>query len=483
MTVIETRSERGDLSIATRRAVLVAAVLGTALAYMSDDMLNLAIPWVARELEATVTDAQWILNAYYVSLVSCVLVAGSIGDIVGHRRVFTWGIVLFSVGAVACALAPAMGLLVVGRFVQGVGAAMLLTAGLALIARLNPPQNRTRAVGQFFGLVAAVPALGPFLSGALIGWFSWRWLFVIPLALPAVALMITHRGIPETPLATDRRIDISGALLLFFTLGAFSVALIVGAEDLIAPLPLIGLAFAALAGTWFVRLRRHAADPLLPRRLLGRRPFLGGNLIWMLACITSWGAVFFVAVMLQTTLGLTPMTAGLLLTPIYLVMMIGSPLVGKLANRIGPRLPIVSGLLVYACGLLLLSRVGPTSTVVPDVVFGILVMAVGMATFTAPLAEATMGALEESDQGVASAFNNIMGQLAGLLAVVLLPAAAGLAGVAFTDPTFSLGYSRALLVVSVLAGACTPLAVWTFRDRQAGEAGKVRRLSNPSTKI
>lgn len=467
MTTIEARSEGGDLPVATRRAVLVAAVLGTALAYMSDDMLNLAIPWVARDLEATVTDAQWILNAYYVSLVSCVLVVGSIGDIVGHRRVFIGGIVLFSAGAVGCALAPSIGLLVVGRFAQGAGAAMLLTAGLALVSLINPPKDRSLAVGQFFGLVAAVPALGPFLSGALIGWFSWRWLFVIPLALPALALGITRRRVPETPLATQRRPDVSGGLLLFFTLGAFSVALIVGGVDLMAPLPLAALAFAATGGTVFVRVQRNATDPLLPRRLLRHRRFLGGNLIWLVACITSWGAVFFVAVMLQTTLGTTPMTAGLLLTPIYLVMMIGSPLVGKLADRIGPRLPIVSGLFVYACGLFLLSRIGPTSAVVPDVVLGILFMAVGMATFTAPLAAATMGALEESDQGVASAFNNIMGQLAGLLAVVLLPTAAGLAGVAFSDPSFSLGYGRALVLVSVLASACIPLAAWTFRVKRA----------------
>jgi MFS family permease len=358
---------------------------------------------------------------------------------------------------------------------------MLLTAGLALVSRLNPPEDRGRAVGQFFGLVAAVPALGPFLSGALIGWFSWRWLFVIPLVLPAVALVITRQRVPETSRATERRPNVSGALLIFLTLGAFSVALIVGAADLVAPLPLIGAAVAVVAGSVFVLGQRHAVDPLLPRRLLGRRPFLGGNLIWLVACITSWGAVFFVAVMLQTTLGLAPMAAGLLLTPIYLVMMIGSPLVGKLADRIGPRLPILGGLSVYACGLFLLSRIGPTSSVVPDVVLGILVMAVGMATFTAPLAAATMGALDEADQGVASAFNNTMGQLAGLLAIVLLPAAAGLGGVAFSDPAFALGYGRALLAVTVLAAVCIPLAAWTFptRRRRTRTDRSTERLHGP----
>jgi MFS family permease len=173
------------------RAVLFAAVLGTALAYMSDDMLNLAIPSVARDLGATVTDVQWILNAYYVALVSCVLAAGAIGDIVGHRRVFVAGILTFATGALLCASAPAVWLLVAGRFVQGIGAAMLLAAGLALVTYLNPPEGRSSAIGRFLGLVAAVPAIGPFASGALIDLLSWRWLFVVPLALPLVALALT----------------------------------------------------------------------------------------------------------------------------------------------------------------------------------------------------------------------------------------------------------------------------------------------------
>ena len=460
------RSDRVRLSSRKRGTVLAAAVLGTALAYMSDDMLNLAIPSVARDLGATITDAQWILNAYYVALVSCVLVAGSVGDIVGHRRVFVGGIGVFSVGAVGCALAPAVELLVLGRFVQGIGAAMLLTAGLALVSRLNAPEERGRAVGQFFGLVAAVPALGPFLSGALIDLLSWRWLFVVPLVLPALALVVTFRSVSETPRDSERGVNVSGGVFVFIALSALSAALITAAVDPAGPMVRVGLAVAALGGAAFIRNQRHAADPLLPFRFLRKRSFLGGNLIWLFACMTSWGAVFFVAVALQTTLDQTPMAAGLLLTPIYLVMMVGSPLSGKLADRIGSTRPILGGLLLYAGGLFLLSRITPASAVVPDVVTAILVMAMGMAVFTAPLAAVTMGALDEADQGVASAFNNEMGQLAGLLAIVLLPAAAGLGGVPFGDPRFALGYGQAMRVITALAAICIPLAAWTFRARR-----------------
>jgi MFS family permease len=170
--------------------------------------------------------------------------------------------------------------------------------------------------------------------------------------------------------------------------------------------------------------------------------------------------------MLQTTLGQTPIVAGLLLTPIYIVMMIGSPLAGRLADRVGTRLPALVGLGVYSTGLLLLGRIDADSTILPDVVLAIVIMSMGLSLFSAPVASATIGALDESDQGVASAFNNLMGQLAGLLAIILLPAAAGLAGIEFGDPAFASGYRQALLVVAFLAAACIPVALWTFPSRR-----------------
>jgi EmrB/QacA subfamily drug resistance transporter len=429
---------------------------------MSDDMLNLAIPSVARDLGATVTDAQWILNAYYVSLVSCVLVAGAIGDIVGHRRVFVGGILTFCMGALLCASAPAVWMTVAGRFVQGIGAAMLLSSGLALVTYLSPPEDRSSAIGRFLGLAAAVPAIGPFVSGALVDLLSWRWLFVVPLALPVVALALTWIIVPETPRASDRRPDLRGAAVAFATLGAFSVALIEGAAEPTSALPVVAFAAALIAGTGFVLIERRVADPMLPLRFFKRRLFVGGNLVWLLASMTCSGAVFFVAVMLQATLGQPPLVAGLMLTPIYLVMMIGSPLAGRVADRIGPRWPIFIGLGIYATGLLLLSRIGPTSTALPDVVAAILIFAAGMALFTAPLAAVTLSALDEGEQGVASGMNNAMGQLAGLLAIAILPAIAGLGGVGFGDPAFAVGYGRALGAAALIAIICIPIAVWSF---------------------
>jgi MFS family permease len=359
-------------------------------------------------------------------------------------------------------MAPTVPLLVVGRAVQGVGAAMLLTAGLALVARLTPLDDRSRAIGQFLGLVAAVPALGPFLSGVLVDLLSWRWLFVVPLVLPLGALVVSRTLVPETPRAAERRPDLTGAAAAFVTLVALSVGLIVGPTDLTDPLPLLAFATAGAAGAAFLVIERHVADPMLPLRFFRRRAFLGGTLVWMLGALTSWGAVFFLAIALQATLGLRPFVAGLVLVPIYLVMMVGSPLAGRFAERVGPRPLILGGMAIYATGLWLLSWIGPTSGIVPDVMVGVGVMALGMATFTAPLAAVTMGSLDEADQGVASGMNNAMGQLAGLLAVVVLPAVAGLAGVTFGDPAFAAGYGSALRAAAGLAGIGIVLAALTL---------------------
>lgn len=458
--------EAPDVPVGWQRwGVLLAAVLGTALAYMSDDMLNLAIPSVARELNATAAGVQWIVNAYYVPLVAFVLVAGSVGDIVGHRRVFTAGLLLFCGGAAMCATADDVGPLIAGRALQGVASAMLLAAGLALVTLGNPAERRDRALGQFFGLVAAVPALGPFLSGALVDWLSWRWLFVVPLVLPLAALAITRR-LRETPRATGRRPDLKGSLAALVMLCGISVALILGPTQTSGIPALVAAAVGGAALVWFIRTERRASDPLLPPAFFRRRQFVGANVVWLLGCMTSWGAVFFLAVTLQTTMGLRPIAAGLLLTPIYLVMMVGSPLAGAIAGRVGRRRVIATGLAVYTAGLWLLSDIGSASTVPWGVLVPLAVVATGMAMFTAPLAAATLSGLDEADQGIASGVNNAMGQLAGLLAIIVLPALAGLAGAgSLGGAVLAEAYPQALRAAAVLAATGIPVALLTLPSR------------------
>jgi MFS family permease len=344
----------------------------------------------------------------------------------------------------------------------------------------NARSHGHQTLSQFLGLVAAVPALGPFISGTLVDLLSWRWLFIVPLVLPATALVVLRLGVPETPRARTR-LDVGGAVLLTVALGALSVALVVGATATAPLVPIAALAIALLAGIGFVTLERRVPDPLLPLRLLRHRRFVGGNLVWLIGCLTSWGAVFFTAVMLQTTLGEPPFVAGIMLTPIYLTMMIGSPASGRLAERYGPAPPILAGLAVYIGGLVLLSRLGPGSDLFPETLLAIEVFAVGMALFSAPLAAVTLSAVGEAEQGIASGLNNAVGQLAGLLAIIVLPAAAGLGGVALGDPSFAAGYAQGLLAAAAFAAVGLVVAAWTLIRWSSGGEDSTQPLPRSGT--
>ena len=201
---------------------------------------------------------------------------------------------------------------------------------------------------------------------------------------------------------------------------------------------------------------------MLPLRLLHRRVFVGGNLVTLLSYMVSSGTFFFVAVSLQTTMGYRPLVAGLALIPLYLVMTFGAPLSGKLADRIGPRLPTLAGLAAYSAGVWMLSGIGPGSRLAPDVLADLIVMACGAATFWPSLTTATLGALDDADQGIASGANNAVGQLAGLLAIAILPVAAGLSDASVGGPAFAAGHTQALRIATGVA-AVTVLAAATFR--------------------
>jgi EmrB/QacA subfamily drug resistance transporter len=481
LRTVSTAAARSEVRLRSPmgRAIVAAAVLGSALAYMSDDMLNVAIPSVAADLGGTVGDIQWVVNTYYVTLVALVLVAGAVGDIVGHRRVFVAGMALFTVGALACAVAPSVWVLIVGRGVQGIGAAMTLAAGLALVSQLIHPDERGRAIGVFMGLVAALPAVGPALSGALVDMLSWRAIFLAPLLFPVCAFLLTRVRIPETPRVSGRRPDLPGAAAALVALAALTIALIEGPSGWSRILPVAAVAVAVLATVLFVMVERRVEAPMLPLRLLHRRVFVGGNLVTLLAYMTSSGAFFFVAVSVQTTLGYRPLLAGVALMPLYIVMTLGAPLSGRLADRTGPRIPTLAGLAVYTAGVWMLSGIGPGSGLLADVLPGLVVTACGAATFGPPLATATLGALDDADQGVASGVNNAVGQLAGLLAIAVLPAVAGLTDAPVGGAVFASGYSQALRIAAGIAVAATVLAAATFRGCRPAVSNEPGALSVP----
>jgi len=450
-----------QLSSSTGRAIIAAAVLGSALAYMSDDMLNVALPTVSRDLAVNVASMQWVVNAYFVAMLSLILIAGSIGDRAGHRRTFLAGLAVFTAGALLSAGAPGVAALVAGRAVQGIGAAFVLASALALVSGSFSDGERGRAVGLYMGLTAVATASGPVLGGLLVDVFVWRAIFLAPLVFPLAAVAVTLTRVPETERATRRRPDAVGAGLAFVTISAFSYALIRGPGGWGRPEILGAITVSALAGCAFLRVQQRSSSPMLPLRLFRIRSFSGGNAVTLLAYLVSAGAFFFLVVQLQTTLGYEPAAAGAALLPLYIIMLIGSPLAGRAADAVGARLPVVAGSLVLATGVWWLSFMDGDTQFLTQILPGLIILSIGLAMLGAPLTSATLGSVGERDQGIASGVNNTVGQLSGLLMIAILPAVSGLSGEELHGAGFSAGYTTAMQVCAGLALIAAALAALT----------------------
>ena len=458
------RAERSAIGLKSRsgRAIIAAVVLGSALAYMSDDMLNVALPTMSRDLGVGVTEMQWVVNGYFVTMLALMLTAGSIGDIRGHRQTFLLGLGVFSIGAISCAVAPGVAILVAGRAGQGVGAAFLIASGLALVNGSFEENERGRAVGLYMGLTALSTAVGPALGGLLVDLMSWRAIFVAPLLFPLAATIVTVKWVPESATGAEHRPDSSGAGLAFVTIASFSVALIRGPGGWLRPEVILATATALVGFVAFVALEKRIKHPMVPLKLFKSRVFSGGNLVTLIAYMVSAGAFFFVIVQLQSGLGWAPSVAGLAFMPLYVVMLVGSPLSGRIADKIGARLPVVAGLGLLAAGVLWLSGIGPESDYLTEVLPGMLTFAVGLSVLGAPLATATLGAVGGEMQGIASGVNNTVGQLGGLLMIAVLPAAAGLSGATFEGAAFADGYLTAMRLCAVLAVTAAFIAALTL---------------------
>ena len=452
------------LRSAVGRSIIAAAVLGSALAYMSDDMLNVALPTVSRDLGVGVTEMQWVVNGYFVTMLSLMLTAGSIGDIRGHRRMFLGGLAVFSAGAVVSAIAPTVPVLVAGRAVQGIGAAFLLASGLALVNGSFSDDERGQAVGTYMGLTAVATAAGPILGGLLVDVVSWRAIFVVPLVFPIGAAVVTLVRVPKASVAGNRRPDIKGAALAFLTIASFSFALIRGPAGWLRTEVITAIVFAGAGAVGLVHSQNRTRDPMLPLGLFRNRTFSGGNAVTLVAFMVSAGVFFFVVVQLQSTLGYEPAAAGAALMPLYAIMLVGSPLAGRIGDKLGPRLPVVTGLCILAGGVYLLSHVQFGSAFLTEILPGLIIFAVGLALMGAPLTTATLGAVDNDTQGIASGVNNTVGQLGGLLMIAILPAVAGLSGQGLSGPEFASGYQTAMITCALLAVGAAVIAAVTIRS-------------------
>ena len=448
---------------ATGRWVIAAAVLGSGVAFIDGTVVNAALPAISRDFHAGLSDLQWVVTAYLLTLGALLVIGGSLGDLFGRRRVFIIGLIAFGVTSMLSGAAPSIGTLIAARALQGVAAALLVPGSLAIISASFRPEDRGAAIGAWSGLAGVTTAIGPFLGGFLIDSVSWRLVFLINPPIVAVTALLAYRHIPETrDEEAGHHVDVLGGAVLALGLAGVVDALIEGpAHGWTAPTLVLGLGgLAALVA--FVVIELRSAAPMVPLSVFRSRQFSGANAVTFVVYGALGSVTFLLVVHLQTDLGYSALEAGASLLPLTVLMLAFSARMGALAQRIGPRLPMTIGPIVVGIGVALLARVQAGTTYWTTVFPAAVVLGLGLTITVAPLTAAVLGAVEDRHAGIGSAINNAVSRIAGLLAVAVLPAAAGLA-TANGGLDLAHGFGRAMDLAGGLAAIGGVLAWFTIR--------------------
>ena len=429
-------------------------------------VVNVALPTIGRELGGGLTGQQWVLDGYLLTLSALLLSGGAAGDRYGRRRMFIAGLVIFTAASLVCGFSPTIGWLIGARLVQGVGAAALVPGSLALIDAGITDDDRGRAVGIWAGMSGVTTALGPFIGGWLVDAASWRWVFFLNIPLAAAVVWIAARHIPESRDRTaGGRPDLLGTAAITVGLAGVSYGLIEAPWRgwTFVTLAAVIVGAAALVAFPFIELR--ARSPLVPPRLFRSPQFTGANLTTLAVYIPIGGSLFLLALQLQQSLHYSALAAGLAMLPTTIIMLVGSPWAGALGQRAGPRLPMTVGPLIAAVGLALMARIVPGATYLGAVLPAAVVFGIGLAVTVAPLTAAVLSAVPDTYAGTASGVNNAIARVAGLLAIAVLPVAAGIH--AGPGQPLGAGFPLAMAITAVccvIGGITAALTIRTGAD-------------------
>ncbi len=442
---------------------LLVSCFGLFMIQLDLTVVNVTLRGIQAGLGAGVSGLQWVVDAYALLFASLMLSAGDLGDLFGHKRIFLLGLGVFVAGSALCALAPNTGMLIISRAIQGVGAAALLPASLAILNHAFTEQKeRAQALGLWAGVSGLSVVAGPIVGGALVSGPGWQWVFWVNVPVGAVAFLLAVRTVKESENPEGRRLDVRGQLLSVFFLAALLFALIEG-NPLGWSSPAVTAAFvvAALGFVAFVFIEQHGASPMVELRFFRKPAFSGANAAAGLMNFGIYGMIFALSLFFQRAQGYSPIETGLRMVPLFAPLTFLAPFGGRLVGWIGPRIP-ASGLALSGAGMLMLSTVHATSSY--DWIWPALFLCgLGLAPATPAVVAAATGSVPPSRAGMASAINNTARQGMGALGVAVL------GGFLSSQPTLISGVHLALIVggCALLLGALVGLVFIGVRSSSA----------------
>ncbi|GLY05735.1 MULTISPECIES: MFS transporter [Actinoplanes] len=446
---------------------LVAVALGTFMTYLDNNVVNVALPSIQRDLGLSISGLEWITSAYILVFAGLLLAGGRIADVLGTRMTFLAGLAVFTVASVAAGLAGTPELLIGARAVQGIGAALLAPASLALLRELFPdPRERGTAIGVWGAVGALALAVGPFAGGVLSEYVSWGWIFLINLPIGLVTIVLTLVSVPSDQRAgRGGRLDPAGLAASSVTLFALTYALIEGdAEGWTSPLILGSFGVSAAAAVLFVLIQRRSADPMVDLAFFRSRMFTGGLLAMGLWAFGVFGIYFYTAIYLQNVLGFTPTGAGASFVPMALITAVGAVLSPRLAARFGVARVTAFGLAVMAIAIGGIAQFGEGTTY-GDLLPWFAFYGVGGGLLI-PLSNVVIDALPAGRAGIASGILNVSREVFGLLGVTVLGAVlSNRAGAASGSELhrYLEGYQFALVLAAILVAVGVPVSLWMLR--------------------